>query len=297
MRFRRLNGGISEAPSSKPSNGFTKTRKTYGLSRNGRKDRNKTMGNWTMKGAAAILTATASLVTVSLLAGVVGREPDAQNPAETETALRGVGDNPTRIEAPIEFDDSVSYLLRVDALSFDSPETEPSETEIAPIIVPVLDPIVEKIVEPTGTYIPEIPLSEELQYAMQDACKEYDVPYSLALAVCETESSFRTDAKNGNCIGLMQINSINFEWLREAEIEPTTHDGNIESGVKMLGQLLDKYADAEKALMAYNCGETGAARLWARGQYKSSYSQKVIEKSDEWQKVIVGYFEGGNKNA
>lgn len=255
------------------------------------------MGNWTMKGAAAILTAMASLVTVSLLAEVVGREPDAQNPAETETALRGVGDNPTRIEAPTEFDDSVSYLLRVDALSFDSPETEPSETEIAPIIVPVLDPIVEKIVEPTGTYIPEIPLSEELQYAMQDACKEYNVPYSLALAVCETESSFRTDAKNGNCIGLMQINAINFDWLREAEIEPTTHDGNIESGVKMLGQLLDKYADAEKALMAYNCGETGAARLWARGQYKSSYSQKVIEKSDEWQKVIVGYFEGGNKNA
>ena len=253
------------------------------------------MRNWTMKGAAVMLAAMASLTTISLMAGVVGREPEV-SPAKTGAVLHDRA-NPTRIEAPTGFDDSVSCLLRIESATFGAPETASDEVETEPVIVPDYDSIVEEIAEPTGTYITGIPLSEELQSVMQDACAEYEVPYSLALAVCETESSFRTDAKNGDCIGLMQINAINFEWLREDGIEPTDHDGNIVAGVKMLGQLLDKYADAHKALMAYNCGEAGAARLWARGQYKSKYSQKVVEKSDEWQKVIIEYFEGGNKNA
>jgi len=105
----------------------------------------------------------------------------------------------------------------------------------------------------------EVPLSEDLQTVMQEACAEYNVPYSLALAVAETESTFDVDADNGLCVGLMQINRCNHEWLCKLGIEPTEHDGNIVAGVLMLGQLLEKYQDTHKALMAYNCGETGAA--------------------------------------
>lgn len=243
----------------------------------------------TIKCAVTLLATLMPAAAISLMALTTEPEADAQNDTAVTTTIR--------IEAPaadIE-DNDFDCIVRVDAVAYDSPDDEvkPSETES----VPVFDPIVEKIVSPSETYIPEIPLSEELQLAMQDLCKRYKVPYALALAVCETESSFRTDAKNGNCIGLMQINSINFGWLREDGIEPTEHAGNIEAGVKMLGQLLDKYSDTDRALMAYNCGEVGAARLWERGEYKSNYSQKVIEKTAEWQKVIVGYFEGGNKNA
>lgn len=146
------------------------------------------------------------------------------------------------------------------------------------------------------TYISEIPLSEELQRAMWDACKEYDVPYSLALAVCEAESSFQTDADNGLCWGLMQINPVNYQTLRSMGIEPTTYDGNIIAGVYMLGQLLNTYDDMHKALMTYNCGDVGAAHLWDMGHYTSSYSENVSEKNDKWQKVIIENVIGGKNH-
>lgn len=91
------------------------------------------------------------------------------------------------------------------------------------------------VLESEATYISEIPLSEELQTVMQNACLEYDVPYALALAVCEAESSFQPDADSGTCWGLMQINPVNFNWLRNEGIEPTTYAGNITAGVYMLG--------------------------------------------------------------
>lgn len=139
------------------------------------------------------------------------------------------------------------------------------------------------------TYIPTIPLSEEYQMIMQQSCDEYGVPYSLALAVCEAESTFNPDADSGICWGFMQINPVNYTWLRNIGIEPTTYSGNIEAGVCMLGQLLEKYDDTHKALMAYNCGDAGAANLWNLGYFTSSYSENVVEKDEKWHEIIADY--------
>lgn len=121
---------------------------------------------------------------------------------------------------------------------------------------------------------------------MQDACEKYNVPYALALAVAECESSFNLEADSGTCWGVMQIHPINYPRLRENGIEPTEYEGNITAGVFMLGELLDKYTDTHKALMAYNCGETGAKRLWNQGYFTSKYSRKVVEKYEKWQEII-----------
>lgn len=150
--------------------------------------------------------------------------------------------------------------------------------------------------DPVLLDIAEIPLSGELQEVMQDACAAYDVPYALALAVCEAESSFQADADNGVCWGYMQINPVNYERLRSLGIEPTTYAGNIEAGVYMLGELLDAYGDTHKALMAYNCGDAGAARMWEMGYDTSGYSQNVVEKSNAWQKIILENIVGGKNH-
>jgi len=132
----------------------------------------------------------------------------------------------------------------------------------------------------------EIPLSYELQDVMQQACDDYGVPYALALAMAECESSFDPDADNGVCWGLMQIHPINYERLRGLGIEPTEYEGNIVAGVFIIGELLDKYGDQHKALMAYNCGEGGAAELWQQGYYTSQYSRHVLSVSENWQHII-----------
>ena len=149
-------------------------------------------------------------------------------------------------------------------------------------------PTVSKDVEPTERYIltEDVPLPFEYQRVMQDACDKYNVPYALALAVAECESSFILEADNGPCWGLMQIHPINYPRLRENGIEPTEYEGNIVAGVFMLGELLEKYSDTHKALMAYNCGETGAKRLWNQGYFTSTYSRKVVTNYEKWQQII-----------
>ena len=132
----------------------------------------------------------------------------------------------------------------------------------------------------------DIPLSYELQEVMQQACEDYGVPYALALAIAECESSFNLDADNGTCWGLMQVHPINYDRLRGLGIEPTDYEGNIVAGVLLIGELLDKYGDQHKALMAYNCGEGGAAKLWQQGYYSSQYSRHVLNVSESWQQII-----------
>lgn len=166
-------------------------------------------------------------------------------------------------------------------------KSTPVATQAPSVPESTIDPITE-ISDTTEQYVltEDIPLAFEYQKAMQDACEKYNVPYALALAVAECESSFNLEADSGTCWGVMQIHPINYPRLRENGIEPTEYEGNITAGVFMLGELLDKYTDTHKALMAYNCGETGAKRLWNQGYFTSKYSRKVVEKYEKWQEII-----------
>lgn len=132
-------------------------------------------------------------------------------------------------------------------------------------------------------------LDPELQSIMEDLCEEYGVPFALAVAVAEQETRFNPDATSStNDFGLMQINRINFEWLRERGIDPLTDAGNIEAGVLILSKALDRYGEIELALMAYNCGDTGAKRLWDAGTYSTKYSRGVMERYQKWVRVLEG---------
>lgn len=132
-------------------------------------------------------------------------------------------------------------------------------------------------------------LSPELQKIMQEKCEEYGVPYALALALADQETRFDPDAVSGtNDYGLMQINKINFEWLRERGIDPLTYEGNIEAGVLILSKAINRYGDYGLALMAYNCGNTGAKRLWDAGTYSTKYSREVLERYNKWVQIVEG---------
>lgn len=130
-------------------------------------------------------------------------------------------------------------------------------------------------------------LSYELQEIMQDCCEEYEVPYALALAIAEVETHFDPDAVSSTSdYGLMQINKSNHEWLLEIGLDPMTHAGNIEAGVYIISQHLQAYGEPELALMAYNCGPTGARRLWDAGTYQTDYTRKVMTAFEYWTSVL-----------
>lgn len=134
-----------------------------------------------------------------------------------------------------------------------------------------------------------VPLSYEDQDFLRTASEEGGVPYTMALAVIETETNFRNVAgDNGGSIGYMQVaprwHSDRMERLGVADLwDPY---GNFRVGCDFLGELLEEYEDPNKALMAYNMGPRQAARLWEEGTYETRYSQAVMERAEAWERTL-----------
>lgn len=161
-----------------------------------------------------------------------------------------------------------------------SESTEPAEPNIPihetekPQETPVNDTEEEKKYYDNG-------LSHDLQDYIRSLCEERNMPFELALAVIEKESSYNHAAvsADGHDHGLMQIRDVNHGWLSEKYGVTDFSDPrqNALCGVSMLSEYLDKYEDMHKALMAYNFGEGGAKRHWQQGTYSSKYSRKVVD--------------------
>ena len=164
-------------------------------------------------------------------------------------------------------------------------------TEAITVEEPIAAPVPEVVTEPVTLEIKTDgrTLDTELQSTMLEMCEKYDVPFALVLAVAEQESRFNPEAVSSTCdYGMMQINRCNFKWLREKGIEPLDHKGNIEAGVFMLSQAVKKYGDYNLALMAYNCGDAGAKKLWDQGIHSTKYSRSTMERFNKWDKYLGG---------
>lgn len=124
----------------------------------------------------------------------------------------------------------------------------------------------------------DIPLSHELQDIADKACEDYKVPQDVLYAVMKVESGYQVDAQNGSCYGLMQIHTINMEYLSSniGTTDLTDPEQNIQAGAFILGGYLEKYSLTD-SLMAYNLGEGGAKRLWKQGIHETGYTRKVLE--------------------
>ena len=134
---------------------------------------------------------------------------------------------------------------------------------------------------------------EALRQSIAALCEESGVPVLLAYAVIDRESSWNADAVNadGSCYGLMQIHEVNFESLRrELGLSDLTDPyQNVQAGIYLLSDYISRYLDYHMALMCYNCGEAGARKLWARGQYESDYSRWVMDRMHdlEWEALAA----------
>lgn len=86
-------------------------------------------------------------------------------------------------------------------------------------------------------------------------CADENVPVSLIIAMIDQESKFNPEvvSKTGD-YGLMQINTINHEWLAEEYRTADMLDPyqNVFCGIKVIGSYIQNYNDYGLALMAYN---------------------------------------------
>lgn len=165
----------------------------------------------------------------------------------------------------------------------DAPESKPESTDCVSYDSCIEEPIQMIFVSSS------IPLDYQLQEKLQEFCGDFGVPYEIVLAVIYQESRFDSTARNGSCVGYMQINMVNLEWLNREIGITDLHDPvqNLMAGTYMLGELFEKYGEANMALTAYNHGEAGARKKYfSRGKISCPYSESVIDNSFEWKKIL-----------
>ena len=132
----------------------------------------------------------------------------------------------------------------------------------------------------TATNYYDVPLPNDIQDLIFTECDEEKVPSDLVIALIDVESGFDpTLVSETNDYGLMQINICHEDFLRnKLQVTDLLNERqNIKAGVYMLSGIVNRYSDMNQALMVYNCGETGAKKLWNQGIYSTAYSRKVIE--------------------
>jgi soluble lytic murein transglycosylase-like protein len=92
---------------------------------------------------------------------------------------------------------------------------------------------------------------------------------ALVMAVIQVESSGNRFARNGGCVGLMQVNKRVWKLDERRMFEV---DYNIEQGVRVLRQYLDRAkGDVIRALHFYNNGISGKHN-------NKSYAPKVLRE-------------------
>lgn len=137
----------------------------------------------------------------------------------------------------------------------------------------------------------EITLDEDVQQFTYYLSKGYNIDYPLALAVIQVESDFQADLiSDTEDYGLMQINKNNHDWITqtigvEDYLDPVQ---NIRAGMFILRKLFEKYQKPSLVLMAYNMGETGAARLWKQGIYSTDHTEKVLQYQKQFNDKLEG---------
>ena len=135
----------------------------------------------------------------------------------------------------------------------------------------------------------DVPISEDLQEFIFYLSEGYEIDFTFVMALIQQESSFRVDViSESSDYGLMQVNKKNHASITETLgvtdfLEPYN---NVRSGMFILRKLFEKYETPEKVLMAYNLGESGAARLWEKGVFETNYSRSILQYQQKFNEEI-----------
>ena len=153
---------------------------------------------------------------------------------------------------------------------------------IAMLSAQIMSQDFEKEVLIENTYLSESTIDYCYQYG-----DEYDFRPELLIAIIEAESSGNPNAKNGNCLGLMQVSE---KWHTNRMEKLGVSDlydegGNILVATDYLYELFMKYGDVGMMLMRYN-GDSSAKDYWNGNGDLSAYAKKIINRTEELENII-----------
>lgn len=144
------------------------------------------------------------------------------------------------------------------------------------------------LVDTADVFLFDVPLSDSLQRYIYEICADENVPVTLVMAMIEHESGFDPEAVSPtDDYGLMQINAVNHEWLKEEYrcADMMNPYQNVFCGISIISSYIDKYGELDKALMACNMGNYGAQKAWKNGVTSIAYSEEILSLMKEYEEV------------
>lgn len=176
---------------------------------------------------------------------------------------------------------SVIDLNKSDSNAFVQMYLTQEEMENRPVVEQVKEEEKVEVVKDGYFLYDIIPLHGDLQLHAQKLCREHHVAFSFFIAMLESESSFATDAKgdSGNSVGLMQINKPNWDRYGLNAFVP---EDNIEIGIRMMSEYIEKYQEFDMVVMCYKAGEGKALELREQG-IRLSACDSVAENAIWWE--------------
>ena len=126
----------------------------------------------------------------------------------------------------------------------------------------------------------------EIARITEEIGAEYNICPELLQAVIERESSNNPNAKNGNCIGLMQINKAVHKDRMDKLGVTDLYDpySNILVGADYLAELFSQNEDIYLVLMKYNMSHKTARLRYVEGDY-TDYAVEIAERSAELERL------------
>lgn len=117
---------------------------------------------------------------------------------------------------------------------------------------------------------------------LEYVCEQKAICPELVQAIIETESNWDPEARNGDCVGLMQISE---KWHQDrmerlGVTDLTDPYDNILVGVDYLQELTRRYVDQAMVLMIYN-GDSRAWKFWETGEM-SEYAGRSWRGPRSW---------------
>lgn len=132
-------------------------------------------------------------------------------------------------------------------------------------------------------YAKDLFMEESEVYEMAVEIGEiYSISPELLTAIAYHESRYKTDAKNGGCIGLMQVNQPFHKDRMKRLWVSDLYDpyGNMLVAADYLAELIDEYQEIAPSLMEYH-GESGVDKFIDGEKDMSKYARKILKLSEE----------------
>jgi len=132
-----------------------------------------------------------------------------------------------------------------------------------------------------GSGIPKTTDVDSIRNYVNEIAKKYGMDPDLIMSVIQQESRFDPKARNGNCVGLMQMST---RWHANRAKRLGVKDfydpySNILLGVDYISEIYSGCKDMRLTLMIYNMGYSAAQKKFNNGQI-SSYAKTIIARAE-----------------